>query len=221
MPANWASARACRSPCTPRSRRTRWRARRNGPARWLVWESRPDAPAHASPPHARPRRPASDSETWRIKSRFAEPVSRKRPALRFRSIARFTPRGIEHVEVVQRAVKPFALNELLGQGALAGLPRARDHNSRHHRQPLGEGAADQTGKSIHGVDDFHSPHECFMGGRWARRVLIVAASCFGKPLGCPGQAAERAPPPQRLPHGDWNGHDRWYLPSVGIYQGGR
>ena len=73
---------------------------------------------------------------------------------------RITPCGIEHIEVVQRAVAPFALNELLGQGALAGLSRARDHNSRHHRQPIGEGAADQTGKSIHLVEDFHSPHEC-------------------------------------------------------------
>jgi hypothetical protein len=68
-------------------------------------------------------------------------------------------RGIEHVEVVQRAVAPFALNELLGQGALAGLPRARDHDRRHHRQPLGEGAVDQAGKGLHVVDDFHSPHE--------------------------------------------------------------
>jgi hypothetical protein len=59
-----------------------------------------------------------------------------------------------------RAGARFALNELLGQDALGGLPRAGDHNSRHHRQPIGEGAADQTGKSTHVVDDFHSPREC-------------------------------------------------------------
>ena len=44
--------------------------------------------------------------------------------------------GIEHVEVVQRAVAPFAMNELLGKGA-----------------------ADQTGKGIHAADDLHSPQE--------------------------------------------------------------
>lgn len=63
-------------------------------------------------------------------------------------MARSTPRGIQHVEVVQRAVKPFALNELLGQGALAGLPRARDHNSRHHRQPLGEAPLTRRGRAF-------------------------------------------------------------------------
>ena len=46
------------------------------------------------------------------------------------------PGGIEHVEVVQR-----------------------DDHRRHHRQPIGEGAADQTGKRIHVVNEIHSPHE--------------------------------------------------------------
>lgn len=73
------------------------------------------------------------------------------------------PGGSEHVEVIQGAVAPFARNQWLGQGAFTGLPSARHHHRRHHRQPIGEGTADQPGQGIHHVDDFHSRGESLAG----------------------------------------------------------
>lgn len=75
---------------------------------------------------------------------------------------RIAPGGSQHVEVIQSAVAPVACHELLSQGALAGLMRARDHHRRHHRQTIGEGAADHSGQWIHVVDEFHSPCEWYV-----------------------------------------------------------
>ena len=64
--------------------------------------------------------------------------------------------GIKHVEVVERAVKPATLHELLRKGALAGLPRASHDNRGHDPEPLAQCHAHQARKRLHSVDDNHS-----------------------------------------------------------------
>jgi len=67
--------------------------------------------------------------------------------------------GVEHVEFVQGPVAPAAPREVLGERALAGLPRAGHDHRRHDPEPLAQGAAHQPGKGLHGMDDNDSLYE--------------------------------------------------------------
>ena len=85
-------------------------------------------------------------------------------------------RRVAHVEVVERAVAPFARHQLLDQGALAGLPRAGEHHGRHHAQPHGERVIQETGQRLHSMDDIHS----YRGlASPACRLLGDAHDCLG------------------------------------------
>ena len=66
-----------------------------------------------------------------------------------------------NVEIVEGDIAPLAGSELLRQGALPRLPRARHHDGGHDPQAFGETLrheAREIGR-IHGVHDNHSRRE--------------------------------------------------------------
>ena len=117
---------------------------------------------------------AIDSDTCRIKRRLAEQVRRNRHGVRSRSIARFTARSNSASRCtsssvtgpgpptgtsgsrcaasrnIEGGIAPRTRDKLLGQGALAGLPRAGDDNFRHHPHSLRKGYAHQSASSHNG-----------------------------------------------------------------------
>lgn len=78
-------------------------------------------------------------------SRFALDLVERERVLAAQQGFRIAARGIAYVEVVERAVAPFARYELFDQGALAGLPCTGEQHGRHDAQPCGERVVHQAG----------------------------------------------------------------------------
>lgn len=69
-----------------------------------------------------------------------------------------SPRGVHHVEVIEREIATAPRHKILNERGLAGLPGTRHNHRRHDPETLGQTPCRHKGEIhfIHSVNDNHS-----------------------------------------------------------------